>query len=45
MLDVLHNGKNITEVLSLNGEEAVEFFAGRKVISKRLKPLQDIGLG
>ena len=45
LLDVNYNGKNISEILDLSVNEAVEFFAEEKSISKKLKPLQDVGLG
>ncbi|NJC26549.1 excinuclease ABC subunit UvrA [Neolewinella antarctica] len=45
LLDVLYNGKNIAEILGLSVDEAVEFFTDDEGISKRLKPLQDVGLG
>jgi excinuclease ABC subunit A len=52
VLEITFKGKNISEVLDLTIDEAVDFFreAGnenpsvRKIIA-RLKPLQDVGLG
>ena len=52
VLEITFNGKNISEVLDLTIDEAVDFFrdpgsenpAARKIIA-RLKPLQDVGLG
>lgn len=43
--DVLYNGKNITEILDLSVDEAIDFFAEEKGILKKLQPLQDVGLG
>lgn len=45
MLDVRYNEKHIAEILDLSVDEAVDFFADHKDISKKLKPLQDVGLG
>ncbi|OAV46008.1 excinuclease ABC subunit A [Lewinella sp. 4G2] len=45
LLDVLYNGKNISEILDLSVDEAVDFFAEDSSISKKLQPLQDVGLG
>ena len=45
ILDVRYEDKNIAEILDLSVDEAVEFFAGHKGISEKLKPLQDVGLG
>jgi excinuclease ABC subunit A len=50
ILEVTYNGKNISEVLELTVDEAIEFFgktknSTEKKIGKRLKPLQDVGLG
>ncbi|MFT7121723.1 MAG: excinuclease ABC subunit A [Neolewinella sp.] len=45
VLDVRYNEKNISEILDLSVDEAVEFFAESKDISKKLKPLQNVGLG
>ena len=45
LLDVTYNEKNIAEILDLSVDEAVEFFADHQEISKKLRPLQDVGLG
>ena len=53
ILDVRYNGKNIDEVLNMTISEAIEFFSDYtkdsatlcKTIVKRLKPLEDVGLG
>ena len=46
ILDVRYNGKNIDDVLNMTISEAIEFFGEKeKNIVKRLKPLEDVGLG
>lgn len=47
ILDVQFHGKNIYDVLEMTVSEAIDFFAEhkKKAIVKRLKPLQDVGLG
>ncbi|MCF8364071.1 MAG: excinuclease ABC subunit UvrA [Prolixibacteraceae bacterium] len=50
ILDVQYQGKNIDDILNLTVNQAIELFsAGKstteKKITKRLKPLQDVGLG
>ena len=44
-LEVRYKGKNIAEVLDMTVDEAVEFFAALPRLSKKLKTLQDVGLG
>ena len=44
-LEVLYNGKNISEVLDMTVDQAIEFFSGQNAIVNRLKLLQDVGLG
>jgi excinuclease ABC subunit A len=44
-LEVSYKGKNITEVLSLTIEEALEFFADIPKIADKLQTLVDVGLG
>lgn len=44
-LEVLYKGKNISEVLEMTVDQAIEFFEGQKSILTRLQPLQDVGLG
>jgi excinuclease ABC subunit A len=44
-LQVLYQGKNIAEVLSLSVDGACDFFADHSSIRRPLKLLQDIGLG
>nr|MCU0348959.1 excinuclease ABC subunit UvrA [Saprospiraceae bacterium] len=45
VLDVQHKGKNIFEILNMDVEEALDFFAGNKEIITKIKPLSDVGLG
>ena len=47
ILDVRYDGHNINDVLSMTVNQAMEFFHdhGENRIVKRLKPLQDVGLG
>jgi excinuclease ABC subunit A len=44
-LEVQLRGKNIGEVLNMNVDDAVEFFATSPSISHPLKLMQDVGLG
>jgi excinuclease ABC subunit A len=44
-LDVLYKGKNISEVLDMIVEEAVEFFAPIPQVQRVLKTLHEVGLG
>ena len=47
ILEVRFEGKNVSEVLDMTVNEAIEFFGehNKKSIVERLKPLQDVGLG
>ena len=47
VLEVEFHGKNIDDVLNMTISEAVEFFSeyNEKLIVRRLKPLEDVGLG
>lgn len=46
-LEVLYEGKNISDVLDMTVRQAIEFFTekGAKKIAKKLQPLLDVGLG
>ncbi|MCR5026606.1 MAG: excinuclease ABC subunit UvrA [Methanobrevibacter sp.] len=44
-LDIRYKGKNIYEVLEMTVEEALEFFEHIPKIYKKLKTLDDVGLG
>jgi excinuclease ABC subunit A len=43
-LEIQYKGKNITEVLGMTVETAVDFFAAVPMIHRRLKTLMDVGL-
>ena len=43
-LEIRYKGKNITEVLELTVEDALEFFRNVPVIAKKLQTLLDVGL-
>src|SRR5207249_6923246 len=45
ILEVRYNGKNIYEVLKLTVREALDFFKDSKRLVKKLKMLNDVGLG
>ncbi|MDD6891328.1 MAG: excinuclease ABC subunit UvrA [Bacteroidales bacterium] len=46
-LQVMYEGKNIYDILEMTVNQAIEFFTehGQKKIVKKLRPLQDVGLG
>ena len=44
-LEVQYKGKNIYEVLEMTVDEAVEFFANLPRILRKIKTLQEVGLG
>jgi excinuclease ABC subunit A len=43
-LDIRYKGKNITEVLDMTVEDAVDFFSAVPVIARKLQTLLDVGL-
>lgn len=45
VLSVKYNDKNITQVLDLSVDEAIEFFIDQKKLVEKLKTLQAVGLG
>jgi excinuclease ABC subunit A len=45
ILEIKYKDKNISDVLALTVDDAVEFFRDVKGIISKLKPLQDVGLG
>ncbi|MDD3474670.1 MAG: excinuclease ABC subunit UvrA [Candidatus Dojkabacteria bacterium] len=45
VLDIDYRGKNIAEVLQMTVDEAMNFFKNIPSINRRLKVLQDVGLG
>jgi excinuclease ABC subunit A len=44
-LEVRYNGKNISDVLEMSVDEACEFFRNNPSIFKKVRTLQDVGLG
>jgi excinuclease ABC subunit A len=44
-LDVTFKGKNISQVLEMSIEEALEFFGNHPVIARHLQTMFDVGLG
>ena len=44
-LEILYKGKNIAEVLDMDVDSAVDFFKNHSSISRKVKTLQDVGLG
>ena len=44
-LEVTYKGKSISEVLELTINQAVEYFTGIPSIYRKIKTLQDVGLG
>jgi len=45
VLQVTYKNRNISKVLKQTVDEAVEFFSAQPVLARRLKVLQDVGLG
>ena len=45
ILEVRYKGNNIAEVLNLTVHEAIDFFAGNSGLLRKLRLLEDIGLG
>ena len=45
ILDVTYNEKNVSDVLSMTIDEALEFFAKEPKILAKIKPLVEVGLG
>ena len=43
ILEVNYNGKNVSDILEMSVDEAMEFFGGE--IAAKLRPLVDVGLG
>jgi excinuclease ABC subunit A len=44
-LEIIFKGKNISDVLDMSVDEATEFFSSIPTIYRKLKTLQDVGLG
>jgi excinuclease ABC subunit A len=45
ILEISYNGKNIAEVLALTVDDSLEFFRSNPAIVRKLRPLQEVGLG
>ncbi|MEL7123563.1 MAG: excinuclease ABC subunit UvrA, partial [Bacteroidota bacterium] len=45
ILEINYKEKNISDILSLSIDEALEFFSDAKDVVNKIKPLQDVGLG
>lgn len=44
-LEILYKGKNIDDILGMTVKEAIEFFEDEKKITRRIKVLDEVGLG
>jgi excinuclease ABC subunit A len=44
-LDITFKGKNISDVLDLSCEEALEFFSNQPAIARHMQTIVDVGLG
>jgi len=45
VLTVKHRGRTVSDVLRMTVDDAVAFFAGQMSLARRLRVLQDVGLG
>lgn len=45
ILEVEYQGKNISDILDLTIDEAIEFFKAKKEVVTKIQPLSDVGLG
>ncbi|MDT3404144.1 excinuclease ABC subunit UvrA [Mucilaginibacter terrae] len=45
ILDITYQEKNVSEVLEMTIDEAIEFFVNEPKVLNKIKPLQDVGLG
>jgi excinuclease ABC subunit A len=45
ILEVTYKDKNISDVLAMTIDEAIDFFSGKSQLINRLLPLQEVGLG
>lgn len=45
ILDVKYKDKDISDILAMTIDEAMEFFQGKSAIINKLQPLQEVGLG
>jgi excinuclease ABC subunit A len=44
-LEILYKGKNIADVLEMSVDEALDFFGNIPAVARKLKTIQDVGLG
>lgn len=44
-LEITYKGKNISDVLNMTVEQAVEFFENQPAIARKMQTLNDVGLG
>lgn len=44
-LEITYKGKNISDVLAMTVEQAVDFFENQPAIARKMKTLYDVGLG
>lgn len=44
-LEILYKGKNISDILNMTVEEAVQFFGSIPSVKRKLETLEDVGLG
>jgi excinuclease ABC subunit A len=45
ILEIKYRGKNIDNIMHMTIDDALEFFSDRPDITKKIKPLQEVGLG
>jgi len=45
ILEIKYRGKNVDDVLHMTIDDALEFFSDHPDITKKIKPLQEVGLG
>ncbi len=45
VIEVTYRNKSIHDILSMTVTEALEFFADQRTVLRKLKPLEDVGLG
>ena len=45
VLEVEYNGRNVSDILSMTVNEAVEFFSEKPRIAEKIRVLQEVGLG
>jgi excinuclease ABC subunit A len=45
ILEIEHNGKNISDVLDMTVEEGLQFFKDKKPVYEKILPLNEVGLG